>query len=302
MMTSMDAFAPILSHRRAIFHHASCHSMTTASTSASYSSSPSCSSMNGWVMKLHSQGGSSRDSILSERNRERVATAGRRGTKRFVDPGKVFVGGLPFDATEEDLKAFFGQHMGPNSTRNNIHSVKIIRDWKTKQSKGYGFVIFTDPMFATCAMEFCKNKKLNGRILTLDQGKKKIDPNTLYVKKNKKPALDEEEAAIQAGMDGAEEGRDVDVLDTADTDASAQDDEEWSVEDFDDDDDAILFAEEMMEGDEDFEYDGVFEDLYPVIKEPLTEEEMALNREQRREVQKRKPRKKPPSKGFGVSN
>lgn len=302
MMTSMDAFAPILSHRRAIFHHASCHSMTTASTSASYSSSPSCSSMNGWVMKLHSQGGSSRDSILSERNRERVATAGRRGTKRFVDPGKVFVGGLPFDATEEDLKAFFGQHMGPNSTRNNIHSVKIIRDWKTKQSKGYGFVIFTDPMFATCAMEFCKNKKLNGRILTLDQGKKKIDPNTLYVKKNKKPALDEEEAAIQAGMDGAEEGRDVDVLDTADTDAPAQDDEEWSVEDFDDDDDAILFAEEMMEGDEDFEYDGVFEDLYPVIKEPLTEEEMALNREQRREVQKRKPRKKPPSKGFGVSN
>jgi hypothetical protein len=250
-------------------------------------------------MKLHSQGGSSCDSILSERNRERVATAGRRGTKRFVDPGKVFVGGLPFDATEDDLTAFFGQHMGPNAPRNNIHSVKIIRDWKTKQSKGYGFVIFTDPMFATCAMEFCKNKMLNGRILTLNQGKKKIDPNTLYVKKNKKPALDDEEAAIQAGMDGAEEGRNVDAVDT---DASADDDEEWTVEDFDDDDDAILFAEEIMEGDEDFEYDGVFEDLYPVIKEPLTEEEMALNREQRREVQRRKPRRKPPSKGFGVSN
>jgi hypothetical protein len=34
-------------------------------------------------------------------------------------------------------------------------------------------------------------------------------------------------------------------------------------EDFDDDDDAILFADEMMEGDEDFEYDGALRRLVP---------------------------------------
>lgn len=276
-----DAFAPTLSHRRTL--HASAAATVLYSSIAPSRTTP-------WIMKLQSQGGSGRDSILSETNQQRVSTAGRRGTKKFVDPGKVFIGGLPFDATEDDLKDFLVQHLGH---ARNVHSMKIIRDWKTNASKGYGFVIFSDPMFATCAMEFCKNKKLKGRILTLSQGQKKVDPNTLYVKKNKKAPVDEEEAAIQAGMEDAEEAM---TLDSESTD------EEWSVEDFDDDDDAILFADEMMDDDDDFEYDGVFEDLYPVIKEPLTEEEMALNREQRREVQKRKPRRKPPSKGFGVSN
>ena len=284
-IAASDAFAPTLSHRQTL--HDSRPTVATAATVLYSSTAPTSTQL---VMKLQSQGGSGRDSILSETNQQRVSTAGRRGTKKFVDPGKVFVGGIPFDATEDELKEFLVQHLGH---ARNVHSIKIIRDWKTNESKGYGFVIFSDPMFATCAMEFCKNKKLKGRILTFSQGQKKVDPNTLYVKKTKKAPANEEEAAIQAGMDDAEEAMTLDA---------APSDEEWSVEDFDDDDDAILFADEMMDDDDDFEYDGVFEDLYPVIKEPLTEEEMALNREQRREVQKRKPRRKPPSKGFGVSN
>lgn len=236
-------------------------------------------------MKVTSQAGKSKDSVLATKNSERVKTAGRRGTKKFVDPGKVFVGGIPFDATEDDLKNFFVKHLGH---ANNISSLKIIRDWKTGKSKGYGFAIFCDPMFATCAMEFCKGKKLKGRLLTLNQGQKKLDENWLYVKKAKKAAANAEEAAIQAGMETAEVGLPSPV-------EVEQESEEYSLQDFEDSDDALFDDDD---DDEDFEYDGVFEDMYPVIMEELTEEEKAMNREQRREAQKRKPRRKLPTKGF----
>jgi RNA recognition motif-containing protein len=255
-------------------------------------------------MKVSSQGGKKKDSILMTRNRDRVATAGRRGTKKFVDPGKVFVGGLPFDATEKELKNFFVTHLGHDR---NIASLKIIRDWQTQKSKGYGFVIFSDPMFATCAMEFCKNKKLKGRILTLSQGQKKLDANLLYVKKNKKVAENEEEAAIQAGMETAEGG---DVSPVA---VEEQEGELASLQDFEESDDDVLFnvndedydenyelvMDDDDDDDEEFQYDGVFEEMYPVEVEALTEEELAMNREQRREAQKRKPRRKLPAMGFG---
>lgn len=250
-------------------------------------------------MKLGGGNSKKKDSVLSQRNAERVATAGRRGTKNFVDPNKVFVGGLPFDATEDDLMSFLQQHLGPSATRKvQIHSVSIIRDWKTQKSKGYGFVQFTDPMFATCAIEYCSNKMMNGRILTFNQGKKKVDPNVLFIKKNKKnlASQDDEEAAILAGTNIVE-----DETDEISTEIDeAPNEEEWDIEDFDDVDDAILFSDDFNEEDE-FEYDGTFEDIYPDIKEPLTEEEMVLNREKRREVQKRKPRRKLPAKGFGVT-
>lgn len=265
------AFAPTLSHRRAAFE--------TRLSSTSVSSSHKCS----LTMKVGNRGGGGPGgSILSQKNHERVSTAGRRGTKKFVDPGKVFVSGIPYDGTEDDVMDFLRTHIG--HTR-NVSSLKIIRDWKTGKSKGYGFVIFSDPMFATCAMEFCKNKKIKGRIITMNQGKKKLDPNTLYVKKKKAPAVDEEEAAIQAGME------------TAEGEVDEEDDKQRPLEDFEDSDDAILFDDEE-DYDEDFELDGVFEDIYPAQFEELTEEEKKLNREQRRDAQRRKQRRKLPAKGF----
>ena len=241
-----------------------------------------------FTMKVSRGGGGSggADSILSVANQARVSTAGKKGTKKFVDPCKVFIGNLPADAGEKDIKEFLQQHLGHTM---NVKSIKIIRDWKTNLSKQYGFVLFTDPMFATCAMQFCKNKQLNGRILKLDQGQKKLDPNTLYVTKNKKTPVDAEEAAIQSGLAEAEQGE-IKTTDDA-----------YDVVDFDDDDDAILFANENDDdvADEDFVYDGVFEEEYPEEFEALTESELMLNREQRREAASRKKRKKLPHKGFG---
>lgn len=242
-----------------------------------------------FTMKVSRGGGGEggADSILSAANQARVSTAGKKGTKKFVDPCKVFIGNLPADAVELDIKEFLKQYMGHTM---NVKSIKVIRDWKTNLSKQYGFILFTDPMFATCAMQFCKNKQLKGRILKLDQGQKKLDPNTLYVTKNKKKPVDAEEAAIQSGLAEAEQGE---ITTT---------DDAYDVLDFEDDDDAILFADENDDdgvADEDFVYDGVFEEEYPEEFEALTESELLLNREQRREAASRKKRKKLPHKGFG---
>lgn len=220
------------------------------------------------------------DGILIEKNRQRVQMAGRVGTKRFVDPCKVFLGNLPFDANEKDVKLFFKDNLG---TTFNVKSVKIIRDWKTNKSKGYGFALFTDPIFATSAMEVLNGRPLKGRPMKLSQGKKQPKENELYIKKKKKQqaALDAEEQAIQQGLDEAVEDDD-------------DDDDGVELDEFDTDDD-VLFGEE--DDDEEFEYDGIFEEMYPKY-EALSEEEMKLNREQRREAAKRKKRRKLPHKGF----
>lgn len=221
------------------------------------------------------------DGTLSIINSERVKTAGRKGTKSFVDPTKLFLGNLHFKANETEVMQFFKENLG---TTFNVKSVKIIRDWKTHQSKGYGFALFTDPMFATSAMEQCRNRQLMGRPVTISQGQKKRDPNELYIKKKKKQKVEmtEEELAIQKGLDEAEDTADLEDM--------------ISLEAFEDTSDEFLFDDD--DDDDDFQFDGVFEDMYPAEYEPLTEEEQALNREQRREAAKRKKRRKLPHKGF----
>ena len=46
-----------------------------------------------------------------------------------------------------------------NSVRERIENVKIIRDWKTGVSKGYGFILFYEPIMATSAMNRVNNSR-----------------------------------------------------------------------------------------------------------------------------------------------
>ena len=244
------------------------------------------------VMKV-SKGRSrhSKANTLHVKNQERVRTAGRVGTKHFMDPNKVFVGNLAFDATAEDVKEFLKQQLG---TMQNVESVKIITDWKTGKSKGYGFIQFIEPMYATSAMEMIRNKRLKGRVVRLDQGKKKdADQNRqLFVQKRQKNAR-------IAGADS-----EADVIDNVLDEVEALDEEKeeiFNLDDFDDEDDSLFEDDEDDDSDWDDELDGWYEDFYGSNKwEPLDEEEAkGMNREQRREAQRMKPRKKLPRKGFG---
>ena len=67
--------------------------------------------------------------------------------------GKLYVGNLPFSATDDDLKAHFEQ-IGP------VDSAKVIKDFSADKengrSKGYGFVTMED---SDKAMEELNDKK-----------------------------------------------------------------------------------------------------------------------------------------------
>ena len=245
-----------------------------------------------------------KDTRLNILNAERKRNAGRRGTKRFVDPGKVFIGNLPFTADDDAVLKWLGEQLGGT---HNIASVKIVRNWKTDKSKGFGFIMFTDPIFATSAMETIRGRKFEGRVINLNQGQKKVDPNVLYVKKRKEKSneeVDGEEMTIERALDEAESVTKDDDEEGSE-EVSAED--SYTVGDFDSIlDNEMLWDEEDEEEDEDLEnfvYDGVFELEYAeeLSNKGLSDDEDTkdMNRKQRREAAKNKPKRKLPHKGFG---
>jgi RNA recognition motif-containing protein len=226
------------------------------------------------------------DSTIGSVYKERLKTAGRKGTKRFVDPCKVFVGNLSFDTNKKELAEFVLNTMG--QSRMVLHSFKIIKDWKTGKSKGYGFMEFTDPIYATVCMDVCNGKKLKGRPMKVSQGKKKDEEDVVYVKKKRKNAESEEEEVISSALDeaeGAGEELELDEDGIAIFDDSSDEDLEL---------DALLFGLDLDDDDE--QDDGVFLERPSKYKDDFDEN---LNREQRRDSARRRKRKKLPSKGFG---
>lgn len=258
----------------------------------------------------------SKGSTVAVENDRRLAAAGRPGTKRFVDPLKVFVGNLAYDATEDDLVDFLTEHLigkGADRARlrERITSVKVVRDWRTNESKGYGFVQFASAIFATSALEAVRNKKLKGRVVRLDQGQKKRPDPVVLVERKRRAPVDEESRVIDGALDDAEGKKDDDAKnDVDDNDSNKDDDDGLFVED---DDglvvdntsfeellsDAVLFAgmEDDEEDDDDFEFDGVYKEEY--LDDEEEEEAKPLNRAQRREAAKSKKKRRKPANGFG---
>ncbi|KAK7494753.1 hypothetical protein BaRGS_00013880 [Batillaria attramentaria] len=70
----------------------------------------------------------------------------------------VFVGNIPYDATEEQLKEIFNQ-VGP------VSSFRLVYDRETGKPKGYGFCEYQDQETAQSAMRNLNNYDFNGRPL-----------------------------------------------------------------------------------------------------------------------------------------
>lgn len=71
---------------------------------------------------------------------------------------EVFIGGLPREVTEEDLRELcdrFGE----------IFEVRLVKDKETKESKGFAFVTFTTKEAAQSAIEEVNEKEFKGRTL-----------------------------------------------------------------------------------------------------------------------------------------
>jgi RNA recognition motif-containing protein len=75
---------------------------------------------------------------------------------------KLYVGNLPFTASEEELRELFEQH-GPTV------SVRVITDRETGRSRGFGFVEFDDAGNAAKALQALDGHDLGGRPLRVNE-------------------------------------------------------------------------------------------------------------------------------------
>src|SRR6266513_879370 len=82
---------------------------------------------------------------------------------------KVFIGNLPFHATESDLTNTFAQY-GP------VESVQIITDRETGRSKGFGFIVM-DEKAADMAIAEVSGSTVDGRTLTVNEAKSLVRRN-----------------------------------------------------------------------------------------------------------------------------
>ncbi len=79
---------------------------------------------------------------------------------------KIYVGGLAFQTTEEELKAAF-EPFG------QVLSVNLVKDPATGQSRGFGFVEMPDTHSALEAIKKMNGSSLGGRTLKVDQAKER---------------------------------------------------------------------------------------------------------------------------------
>ena len=77
---------------------------------------------------------------------------------------KLYVGNLPYSATEDSLKKHFGS-VGA------VNSVKIITDRETGRSKGFGFVEMGSDADAEKAISQLDGKELEGRSVRVTEAK-----------------------------------------------------------------------------------------------------------------------------------
>ncbi|HMT18935.1 MAG TPA: RNA-binding protein [Candidatus Saccharibacteria bacterium] len=71
---------------------------------------------------------------------------------------KLFIGGLPFATTDDELQAAFAPF-------GNVVSAKVITDRETGRSRGFGFVEYADDAEGEAAIKGLDNKELSGRTI-----------------------------------------------------------------------------------------------------------------------------------------
>ena len=77
---------------------------------------------------------------------------------------KIYVGGLPYSASEEQLSELF-------STHGSVDSARIITDKYTGQSRGFGFVEMNSESEAKTAIEALNGTQMDGRTLTVNEAR-----------------------------------------------------------------------------------------------------------------------------------
>jgi len=77
---------------------------------------------------------------------------------------KIYVGGLPYSATEQQLRDIFAAHGA-------VASARIITDKFTGQSRGFGFVEMSSDAEAQAAITALNGSEMGGRTLTVNEAR-----------------------------------------------------------------------------------------------------------------------------------
>lgn len=81
---------------------------------------------------------------------------------------KVFVGGLPFSTTDDELRELFAAH-------GKVASANVVRDRESGRSKGFGFVEFEDTEEGKAAEKALNGSELGGRTISVAEARPKED-------------------------------------------------------------------------------------------------------------------------------
>ena len=80
----------------------------------------------------------------------------------------LYVGNLPHDTTEAQLRDFFQAH-------GVVEKISLVTDRDTGRSRGFGFVEMTNASEADKAMAALNGTDLGGRTLTINEARPKSD-------------------------------------------------------------------------------------------------------------------------------
>lgn len=81
---------------------------------------------------------------------------------------KLYVGNLPYSATEAELTATFGAF-------GDVESVNLISDRETGRAKGFGFVEMSNAAQAQAAIEALNGTKMGERSIVVNEARPKED-------------------------------------------------------------------------------------------------------------------------------
>lgn len=81
---------------------------------------------------------------------------------------KLYVGGLAYSVTEQELEAAF-------AAIGKVSSVAVIKDRDSGQSKGFGFVEMEDDTAAQNAIKEMNGKEISGRSIMVNEARPQED-------------------------------------------------------------------------------------------------------------------------------
>ena len=79
---------------------------------------------------------------------------------------KLFVGGIPFATTDEELEAAFAEF-------GTVTSAKVITDRETGRSRGFAFVEYESEDEGKAAIDGLDGKELGGRTIHVSQARER---------------------------------------------------------------------------------------------------------------------------------